>query len=84
MIIFPALFVLFAAGFAVSGHYGNRLVLSVDIDAGLDEKSLRRRRGLLKVSTWACYFAASALALLAVLLAAVILRYSHYYYPYHR
>jgi hypothetical protein len=82
LIIFPALLLLFAAGFAVSGHYGNRLVLSAGIDAGLDEESLRRRRSLLRIGTWACYLAAAALMLLAVLMAAVILQYSHY--PHHR
>lgn len=74
MIIFPALLVLFAVGFAVSGRYGNRLVLSAQ-RYGLDEKSERRRRTLLWVSTWACYLAATTYVLLAVLVVTVILQY---------
>jgi hypothetical protein len=79
LIIFPALLILFAVGFAVSGRYGNRLVLSGQ-SSGLDEKSERRRRTLLWVSTWACYLAATTYALLAVLIGTAIVQYAHYFH----
>jgi hypothetical protein len=79
LIILPALLVLFSLGFAVSGRYGNRLVLSTQL-SGLDEKSMRRRRTLLWVSTWACYLAAAAYALLALVTATAIAQYAYYYH----
>lgn len=79
MIILAVLLILFALGFAVSGRYGNRLVLSAQ-PSGLDEKSVRRRRALLWLSTWACYLAATAYALLALLTVSVIVQYTHYYH----
>lgn len=79
MIILPGLLLLFALGFAVSGRYGNRLVLSARA-SGLDERSGRRRRTLLWVSTWACYLAATAYVLLAVLTASAVVQYLRYYH----
>ncbi|HZZ52306.1 MAG TPA: hypothetical protein VFE65_35870 [Pseudonocardia sp.] len=46
----------------------------------MDEKSERRRRTLLWVSTWACYLAATTYALLAVLIGTAIVQYAHYFH----
>ena len=63
---------LTAAAFTVGGRYGSRLTLAPHIAASLDETTLRHRRILLRVSSYACYLAAATLLLLtAVTLTAI-------------